>query len=105
MPKIAALAALVVLGVSLVAGACGGDDHESQARSLYRAYRVAEDSRTDAEERLRQSFADIATAAQNEDREAVLAAAQRGQDAVREIDDLLAAELEAAQGLAAIEEV
>jgi hypothetical protein len=35
----------------------------------------------------------------------VLAAAQRGQDAVEEIDDLIAAELEAAQGLAEIDSV
>jgi hypothetical protein len=89
----------------LLATACGGTDHEAHARSLYNAYRTAEDSRTDAEEELRLAFRDISTAAQAQDREAVLAAAQRGQDAVEEIDDLIAAELEAAHGLAEIDSV
>jgi hypothetical protein len=103
--KVAALAALAALVGSLVSTACGGTDHEAHARSLYNAYRTAEDSRTSAEEQLRMAFADISKAAQNQDREAVLAAAQRGQEAVQRIDDLIAAELEAAQGLAEIESV
>ena len=41
--------------------------------------------------------------AQKLDRAAVIAAAQRGQDAVEKIDDLIGAEIEAAQGLAEIE--
>ena len=76
--KIAALAAIVALAAALVM-ACGGTDQDSHARSLYNAYRAAEDSRTDAEEELRVAFADISQAAANGDRDAVLAAAQRGQ--------------------------
>ena len=104
-PKIAALGALVVLAGGLLAAACGSTDHEAHARSLYNAYRTAEDSRTDAEEQLRLAFRDIANAAQAQDRDAVLEAAQRGQDAVEQIDDLIAAELEAAQGLSEIDSV
>jgi hypothetical protein len=104
-PKIAAFAALATVACGFLATACGSTDHEAHARSLYNAYRTAEDSRTDAEEELRVAFRDISTAAQAQDREAVLAAAQRGQDAVEEIDDLIAAELEAAQGLAEIDSV
>jgi hypothetical protein len=100
--KFAALTALAVLLAS-VAAACGSSDHEEHARSLYNAYRAAEDARTDAEEDLRQAFADISSAASKLDREGVIAAAQRGQDAVQEIDDLIAAEFEAADGLAEIE--
>ena len=104
-PKIAALGALVVLACGLLAAACGSTDHEAHARSLYNAYRTAEDSRTDAEEELRLAFRDIASAAQAQDRDAVLEAAQRGQDAVDQINDLITAELEAAQGLEEIESV
>jgi hypothetical protein len=102
--KIAALAALVALAAALLT-ACGGTDHDSHARSLYNAYRAAEDSRTDAEEELRVAFSDISTAAQAEDRAAVLAAARRGQQAAADIDRLLAVELEAARGLTGIEKV
>jgi hypothetical protein len=104
-PKIAALGALVVLAGGLLAAACGSTDHEAHARSLYNAYRTAEDSRTDAEEELRLAFRDIANAAQAQDRDAVLEAAQRGQDAVDQINDLITAELEAAQGLEEIDSV
>jgi hypothetical protein len=104
-PKIAALGALVVLAGGLFAAACGSTDHEAHARSLYNAYRTAEDSRTDAEEELRLAFRDIANAAQAQDRDAVLEAAQRGQDAVDQINDLITAELEAAQGLQEIDSV
>ena len=104
-PKIAALGALVVLAGGLFAAACGSTDHEAHARSLYNAYRTAEDSRTDAEEELRLAFRDIANAAQAQDRDAVLEAAQRGQDAVGKINDLITAELEAAQGLEEIDSV
>ena len=103
--KIAALGALVVLACGLLAAACGSTDHEAHARSLYNAYRTAEDARTDAEEELRLAFRDISNAAQAQDRDAVLEAAQRGQDAVEQIDDLVAAELEAAQGLSEIDSV
>ena len=103
--KAAAVIALVSLAILLAATACGESDHESHARSLYNAYRIAEDSRTDAEEELRQAFADISEAAQSQDREAVLAAALRAQKAVEKIDGLLSAELEAAQGLAEIDSV
>ena len=101
--KFAALAALCVLLTGLCTAACGGSGHEDHARSLYDAYRTAEDARTDAEEELRLAFADISSAAQKLDRAAVIAAAQRGQDAVEKIDDLIGAEIEAAQGLAEIE--
>jgi hypothetical protein len=104
-PKIAALGALVVLVCGLLAAACGGTDHEAHARSLYNAYRTAEDARTDAEEELRLAFRDIANAAQAQDRDAVLEAAQRGQDAVDQINDLITAEFEAAQGLEEIDSV
>jgi hypothetical protein len=104
-PKIAALAAIATLACGLLATACGSTDHEAHARSLYNAYRTAEDARTDAEEQLRLAFRDISTAAQAQDRDAVLEAAQRGQDAVEQIDDLIAAELEAAQGLSEIDSV
>jgi hypothetical protein len=104
-PKIAALAAIATLVCGLVASACGSTDHEAHARSLYNAYRTAEDSRTDAEEELRLAFHDIANAAQTQDRDAVLVAAQRGQDAVDQINDLFTAELEAAQGLEEINSV
>jgi hypothetical protein len=104
-PKIAAAGALVVLAWGLLAAACGTTDHEAHARCLYDAYRTAEDSRTDAEEDLRLAFRDIANAAQAEDRDAVLEAAQRGQDAVDQINDLITAELEAAQGLEEIDSV
>jgi hypothetical protein len=104
-PKIAALAAIAILVCGLLATACGSTDHEAHARSLYNAYRTAEDARTDAEEELRLAFRDISNAAQAQDRDAVLEAAQRGQDAVEQIDDLVAAELEAAQGLSEIDSV
>ena len=104
-PKIAALGALVVLACGLLAAACGSTDHEAHAQSLYNAYRTAEDSRTDAEEELRLAFSDIAGAAQAQDRDGVLEAAQRGQDAVDQINDLITAELEAAQGLEEIDSV
>ena len=101
--KFSALAALCVLLTGLFTSACGGSGHEDHAHSLYDAYRTAEDARTDAEEELRLAFADISSAAQKLDRAAVIAAAQRGQDAVEKIDDLIGAEIEAAQGLAEIE--
>jgi hypothetical protein len=103
--KAAAVIALVSLAIGLAATACGTSDHQSHAQSLYNAYRTAEDSRTDAEEELRLAFADISTAAQKRDREAVLAAALRGQKALEKIDGFLTAELEAAQGLGEIDSV
>jgi hypothetical protein len=103
--KLAALLAVALLPAGLAASACGSSGHEEHARSLYNAYRSAEDSRTDAEEELRLAFADISAAAQKLDREGVLSAARRGQDAVEKIDDLITAELEAADGLAEIESV
>lgn len=100
--KFAAVVTLAVLLAGLAA-ACGSSGHEEHARSLYNAYRTAEDARTDAEEDLRLAFADISSAASKLDRAGVIAAAQRGQDAVQKIDDLIAAEVEAADGLAEIE--
>jgi hypothetical protein len=101
--KIAALAAVAAAVCGCLATACGASGQEEDARSYYNAYRAAEDSRTDAEEELRLAFSDISKAAQSEDREAVLEAAQRGQDAVEKIDGLLTAELEAAHGLTEID--
>jgi hypothetical protein len=100
-PKIVALSALFVLAIA----ACGGSDHDSGAQADYRAYRTAEDSRNAAEDRLRRAFADISAAAAHEDRDAVVEAAKRGQAAVDDIDALLTAELEAADGLRGVEEV
>jgi hypothetical protein len=100
--KFAALAAFATLLAGGATG-CGGSGHDEHARSLYDAYRTAEDARTDAEEELRLAFGDISLAASKLDRAGVTAAAQRGQDAVKKIDDLLAAEIEAADGLAGIE--
>ena len=103
--KAAAVLAIVALAIGLSATACSKSESPSHARSLYNAYRVAEDERTNAEEELRLAFTDISEAAQSQDREAVLAAAMRGQKAVAKIDALLSAELEAAHGLAGIDSV
>lgn len=103
--KIVVLAAIATLACGLLASACGSTDHEAHAQSLYNAYRTAEDSRTDAEEELRLAFRDIANAAQAQNPDEVLEAAQRGQDAVDQITDLFTAELEAAQGLEEIDSV
>jgi hypothetical protein len=96
--------ALLVAIVALVS-ACGDGGGDSHAEHLYNAYRTAEDQRTEAESRLRQAFSDISLAASQEDRAGVLAAANRGRDAAAEIDRLLSAELEAANGLSRIETV
>lgn len=90
---------------ALLAPACGGGGGSSQGEALYNSYRSAEDQRDQAESRLRQVFSDIGTAAGKEDRAGVIAAAKRGQTTASEIDDLLAAELEAARGLAEIDEL
>ena len=103
--KTAAVLAVVSLAIGLVTTACSGSDSQSRAVSLYNAYRAAEDARTDAEEELRLAFTGISEAAQNHDREAVLAAAMRGQKAVDKINGLLTAELEAAHGLAGMDSV
>ena len=89
----ASLAAIALLS------ACGGGGGDSHAEHLYNAYRTAEDQRTQAESELRQAFTDISLAASREDRAGVLAAANQGKDVVAKIDRLLAAELEAANGL------
>ena len=94
----------LILVVLATLSACGGGGN-TEGQDLYNAYRTAEDQRDQAESRLRQAFADISTAAQAEDRAAVLAAARRGQEAAADIDRLLATELEAARGLAVIEKV
>jgi hypothetical protein len=83
-PKIAALAAIATLACGLLATACGSTDHEAHARSLYNAYRTAEDSRTDAEEELRLAFRDIANAAQGlEEIDSVSAHAKQLSDGLR----------------------
>ncbi|HEX5467845.1 MAG TPA: hypothetical protein VFW80_02225 [Gaiellaceae bacterium] len=99
---VALLAALLVAAASACGGGGGGS---SQGVDFYNAYRTADDQRDQAESRLRQAFADIGAAAGKEDRAGVVAAAMRGQKAASEIDDLLAAELEAAHGLAGIDEL
>jgi hypothetical protein len=100
-----AFGALFMLGLFLLAMGCGGGDGDSHAVHLYNAYRTAEDQRDDAESQLRQSFSDISAAAQAEDRQAVLDAAHQGQRAAEESDRLIAAELEAAEGLSEIDQV
>jgi len=95
------VSALLTLALALATAACGGSDHESHAQSLYRAYRAAEDMRDEAEGRLRQAFADISTAAHKEDSDAVLAAAERGQEAAAETDLTAAQAKRLADGLEA----
>jgi hypothetical protein len=96
---------VALLALLLVASACGGDGGSAQGEDLYNAYRSAEDQRDQAESTLRQAFSDIGAAAGKEDRAGVIAAAKRGQTAAAQIDDLLATELEAARGLAEIDEL
>jgi hypothetical protein len=97
--------ALVIAVLALAAPACGGTDDTERAQDLYRAYRAAEDERTGAEARLRQAFADIAAAAEKRDPASSLAAVGRGRQAVTDIEGLLRSELEAADSLAAFEDV
>ena len=93
--------ALLVLALAaLLVAACGGG---SDGAALYRDYRSAEDARDEAEERLREAFADIAAAAGERDRLSTLAAVDRGAKAIGEIDDLLAAEIATAGELAEID--
>jgi hypothetical protein len=97
---------LAVVLVAALASGCGDDDAErDQARADYRAYRVAEDARTDAEHDLRRAVSAIGAAASERDREGVIAAATRGQAAADEIHRLLERELEAAAGLASFEPI
>lgn len=99
------LHALVVgaLAVSLLAAACGGESENARAIALYDTYRETEDTRNEAESRLRQAFTDISEAAAAEDRATVLRSARDGQAAAREIDRLLALEIGAAERLAELE--
>jgi hypothetical protein len=99
------LGVLTVLLATAVAAACGSTSGNSQGERYYNAYRAAQDQRNQAESQLRQAFADISAAAQGEDRAGVIAAAKRGQAAAADVDRLLAAQLEAARGLAGISEV
>ena len=99
------IAAALVL-VALVGGGCGGggdEDARDEARRNYHAYRVAEDDRTDAEERLRRAFADMSRSEVGRDRAGVLAAVRRGQSAARDARRLLETELDAARALTAYE--
>jgi vacuolar-type H+-ATPase subunit E/Vma4 len=95
------LLALLVLTLLAAATACGGNDSEPGEES-YNAYRQIEDARDEAESDLRQSIADINDAAVAQDRDAVLAAANDGLDAVDAINDALEAELDAAQEMGAV---
>jgi hypothetical protein len=97
--------ALLIALLALAAPGCGGTDEIERGRDLYRAYRAAEDERTGAEARLRQAFVDIAAAAETRNRASSLAAVGRGRQALADIDELLRRELEAADGLAAFEDV
>jgi hypothetical protein len=94
----------VILVLVALVSACGGGG-DSQGEGYYNAYQTAQSQRDQAETRLRQAFSDISAAAQNEDRAGVIAAAKRGQDAAADIDRLLAAELDAARGLAGVDRV
>lgn len=91
-----ALLALLVLMLLASAAACGGGD-SAPGEGSYNAYRQLDDARDAAESDLRQAITDINDAAVAEDREAVLAAANDGLDAVDAINDALEAELEAAR--------
>jgi hypothetical protein len=91
--------------LAALVSACGGSDGQTQGKPYYDSYRAAQNERNQAESRLRQAFADISAAAQDEDRAGVIAAAMRGQAAAADVDRLLAAQLEAARGLAGISEV
>jgi hypothetical protein len=91
-----ALLVLLVLTLLAAATACGGSD-SAPGEESYNAYRQLEDARDEAESDLRQSITDINEAAVAEDRDAVLAAANDGLDAVDAIDAALEAEIEAAQ--------
>jgi hypothetical protein len=90
--------ALAVIALALLAAAtaCGGSD-SAPGEESYNAYRQLEDARDTAESDLRQSITDINDAAVKQDREAVLAAANDGLDAVDAINDALEAEIDAAQ--------
>jgi hypothetical protein len=95
---------LVALAVPLLS-ACGGNEADSHAKALYNTYRATEDRRNEPESRLRQAFADISAAAAKEDQAGVVAAARRGLKAIEDINDLLSAELEAANGLKGVAKV
>ncbi len=95
---------LAVVLVAALASGCGDDGGErDRARADYRAYRAAEDERTDAEHDLRRAVSAIGAAANQRDREGVIAAATRGEAAGDEIHRLLIRELDAAGGLAGFE--
>ena len=98
MKAAATLLLLLALGLT----ACGGGGGE-RGEDFYQAYRATEDERSVAEDRLHKAFSDIAVAAERRDRASTLAAVERGQKAIAEIERLLALELEAARGLAQIE--
>ena len=102
-PRIRLAVLVALLAVAWAATGCSGDGGSSRGQDLYDAYRNAQDQRNAAEDRLRQAFADISTAAQREDRAGVVAAAKRGQQAAADIGRLLSAELEAAKGLEGVE--
>ena len=95
---------LALLLLAALASGCGGDDTErDRARADYRAYRAAEDARTDVEHDLRRAVSSIGAAASERDRDGVIAAATRGQAAADEIHRLLARELDAAAELTSFE--
>ena len=102
MRRVAVAAALAVAALSGCGGSGGAAD-PPEGRELYGAYRAAEDRRDDAEGRLRVAFADIAAAAEQGDREGVLAAAERGRDAAADTQELLEEELDAARRLQEID--
>lgn len=98
-----ALVVLLALLLLPLAGCGGGTSGSGQ--ELYGTYRSTEDTRDEAESRLRLAFSDIAQAAREEDRNGVRAAAGRGQSAAADIRRLLAREIAAAAGLAELEEL
>lgn len=95
------LAATVVAPIALLA-ACGGSSSadEERARANFRVYAKAEAQRDDAEATLNRAFREISSSAGARDRAGVMAAVDRGEDAVQTIYSALAVQLEAAEALA-----
>lgn len=82
---------------------CGGESGQSRALDHFDAYSAAEVDRSEAEENLNRAFREISRAARTRDREAVVAAARRGQEAAAVIRESLGVEIGAAEGLAGYE--
>jgi hypothetical protein len=91
--------ALLATTLAMALTACGGDDAKEQARTHFGDYASAEVERSEAEGTLNRAFREISKAANERDRDAVVAAAKRGQTAATKIHGFLETELAAAAGL------